>query len=189
MGMTEHMTPTTGQMRWATADYSHVLIAWGRQCHTTQGQVGLYPVPREVGLLIVLGSVQFSRSVMSSYLRPHGLQQNSLPCPPPTSWACSDSCPSSWWCHSTTSSSFCPLLLLPSIFPSIRVFPKESVLHIRWLNCWNFNFSISPSNEYSGLISSRTDWFDLLSVQGTLKSLFSNTTVQKYQFFSDQLSL
>ena len=83
----------------------------------------------------------------------------------------------------------CPLLLLPSIFPSIRVFSKESVLHIRWLNYWNFNFSLSPPNEYSGPISSRTDWFDLLSVQGTLKSLFSNTTVQKYKFFSDQLSL
>ena len=64
-----------------------------------------------------------------------------------------------------------PLLLLPSIFPSIRVFSNESALHIRWPNYWNFSFSISPSNEYSGLISFRTDLFDLLAVQETLKSL------------------
>ena len=64
-----------------------------------------------------------------------------------------------------------PLLLLPSIFPSIRVFSKESALHIRWPKYWRFSFSISPSNEYSGLISFRIDWFNLLAVQGTLKSL------------------
>ena len=64
-----------------------------------------------------------------------------------------------------------PLLLVPSIFPSIRVFSNESVLHIRWPKYWSFSFSISPSNEYSGLISFRTDWFDLLAVQGTLNSL------------------
>ena len=65
----------------------------------------------------------------------------------------------------------CPLLLLPSIFPSIRVFSNESVLHIRWPKYWSFSFNISPSNEYSGLISLRIDWFDLLAVQGTPKSL------------------
>ena len=68
----------------------------------------------------------------------------------------------------------CPLLLLPSIFPSIRVFSNESVLHIRWLKYWSFSFSISPSNEYSGLISFRIDWLDLLAVQGTLKSLLQH---------------
>ena len=67
-----------------------------------------------------------------------------------------------------------PLLLLPSIFPSIRVFSNESVLHIRWPNYWSFSFSISPSNEYSGLISFRIDWLDLLAVQGTLKSLLQH---------------
>ena len=67
-----------------------------------------------------------------------------------------------------------PLLLLPSIFPSIRVFSKESVLWIRWPKYWSFSFSISPSNEYSGLISFRIDWFDLLAVQGTLKSLLQH---------------
>ena len=68
----------------------------------------------------------------------------------------------------------CPLLLLPSIFPSIRVFSNESVLHIRWPKYWSFSFSISPSNEYSGLISFRMDWLDLLAVQGTLKSLLQH---------------
>ena len=67
-----------------------------------------------------------------------------------------------------------PLLLLPSIFPSIRVFSKESVLHIRWSKYWSFSFSISPSNEWSGLISFRIDWLDLLAVQGTLKSLLQH---------------
>ena len=67
-----------------------------------------------------------------------------------------------------------PLLLLPSIFPSISVFSNESVLHIRWPNYWSFSFSISPSNECSGLISFRIDWLDLLSVQGTLKSLLQH---------------
>ena len=69
---------------------------------------------------------------------------------------------------------YCPLLSLPSVFPSIRVFSKESVLYIRWLKYWNFSFSISPSNEYSGLISFRMDWFDLIAAQGTLKSLLWN---------------
>ena len=68
----------------------------------------------------------------------------------------------------------CPLLLLPSIFPSIRVFSNESALRIRWPKYWSFSFSISPSNDYSGLISFRTDWFDLLAVQGTLKSLLQH---------------
>ena len=68
----------------------------------------------------------------------------------------------------------CPLLLTPSIFPSIRVFTNESVLHIRWPKYWSFSFSISPSNEYSGLISFRMDWLGLLAVQGTLKSLLQH---------------
>ena len=82
----------------------------------------------------------------------------------------------------------CPLLLLPSIFPSIRVFSNESALHIRWPKYWSFSFSISPSNDYSGLLSFRIDWFDLLAVQGTLKSLLI-TTIQKHKFFGIQPSL
>ena len=80
-----------------------------------------------------------------------------------------------------------PLLLLPSIFPSIKVFANESVLHIRWPKFWNFSFSIRPSNKYSGLISFRIDWFDLLRSKG-LSRVFSNTTVQKHQFLGAQLS-
>ena len=75
----------------------------------------------------------------------------------------------------------CPLLLLPSIFPSIRIFSNESVLHIRWPRYWNFSFSISPPNEYSGLISFRIDWLDLLAVQETLKSLL--------QYYSSKASI
>ena len=82
----------------------------------------------------------------------------------------------------------CPLLLLPSIFPSIRVFSNESVLHVRWPKFWSFIFRISPSNEYSGLISFRLDWLDLLPDQGTLKSLLQHHS-SKHQFFSIQLSL
>ena len=75
-----------------------------------------------------------------------------------------------------------PLLLLPSICPSIRAFSNESALRIRWPKYWSFSFNFSPSNEYSGLISFRMGWLDLLAIQGTLK-VFSNTTVQKHQFF------
>ena len=82
----------------------------------------------------------------------------------------------------------CPLLLQLSIFLSIRVFSNESVLHIRWLKYWSFSFNISPSNEQPGLISFRMDWLDLLAVEGTLR-VFSNSMVQKHQFFSAQLSL
>ena len=76
-----------------------------------------------------------------------------------------------------------PLLLSPSIFPSIRVFSSESALRIRWPKYWSFSFNMSPSNEYSGLNSFRMDWLDLLAVQG-LSRVFSNTTVQKRQFFN-----
>ena len=82
----------------------------------------------------------------------------------------------------------CPLLLLPSVFPSTRFFSNESTLCIRWPKCWSFSFNISPSNEHPGLVSFRMDWLDLLAVQGTLR-VFSNTTVQKHQFFGAQLSL
>ena len=83
-----------------------------------------------------------------------------------------------------------PLLLSPSIFLSIRIFffLNKSVLLIRWPKYWSFSFSISPSNEYSGLISFRMDWLDLLAIQGTLK-VFPNTTVQKHQLFGNQLPL
>ena len=82
--------------------------------------------------------------------------------------------PLSQWYQPTISSSVTPLLLLPLTFPSIRVFSNESALHIKWPKYWSFSFSISPSNECSGLISFRMDWLDLLEVQGTLKSLLQH---------------
>ena len=83
-------------------------------------------------------------------------------------------CPSSQWCYPTISSSVIPPILPPSIFPSIRVFSNESALHISWPKYWSFSFNISPYNEYSGLISFRIDWLDVLAVQGTLKSLLQH---------------
>ena len=119
-------------------------------------------------------SVQFSHSVVSDSLWSHGLQHARPPCPSPTPRVYSNSCPLSWWCHPNISILYHPLLLLPSIFPSIRVFSSESVLHIRWPKYWSFSFNVSPSNEHSGLISLRIDWLDLLAVQGILKSLLQH---------------
>ena len=90
---------------------------------------------------------------MSTFLQPHGLQQATLPCPSPSPGACSNTCPLNQWCHPTISSCH-PFLLLPSIFPSIRVFCNELALHIRCTKYWHFSFSISLSNEYLG-------WFPL----------------------------
>ena len=92
-----------------------------------------------------------------------------------SSWVYSSSCPSSWWCHPTISSSVVPFSSCPQSFPASRsFFTNESSLHIRWPKYCSFSFSISPSNEYSGLISFRMDWLDLLAVQGTLKSLLQH---------------
>ena len=106
-------------------------------------------------------------------LQPHGLQHTRLPCPSPAPRAFSNSCPSHWWRHPTISSSVIPFSSCLQSFPE-SVFSNESVLHIMWPKYWSFSFSISPSNEYSGLISFRIDWFDLLAVQGTLKSLLQH---------------
>ena len=117
-------------------------------------------------------SVKFSHSVVSNSLRPHGLQHARLPCPITNA----QSLLKLMSIESVMPSNhliFCrPLLLAPSIFPSIMVFSGESAVRIRWLKYWSF--SISPSNEYSGLISLRMDWLDLLAVQETLKSLLQN---------------
>ena len=120
-------------------------------------------------------SVQFSHSVVSDSLRPHESQHARPPCPSPTPGVHSNSRLSSQWCHPAISSCR-PLLLLPSIPPSIRVFSNESVFLIRWPKCWSFSFSISisPSSEYSGLISLRIGFFDLLAVQETLKNLLQH---------------
>ena len=124
---------------------------------------------------------------MSDSLRPHGLQHASLPI--------HHQLPSLLKLMSielmmpSNHLILCrPLLFPPSIFASIRVFSNELVLHIGWSKYWSFSLSITPSNEYSRLISFKMDWLDLLAVQGTLKSLLQ-TTVQKHQFFGTQLSL
>ena len=113
-------------------------------------------------------SVQFSHSVVSDSLRPRELQHARLPCPSASSRACSNSCPSNHLilCR--------PLLLPPSVFPSIRVFSNDSVLRIWWPKYWSFRFNISPSNEYPGLVSFRMDLLDLLAIQETLKSLLQH---------------
>ena len=127
---------------------------------------------------------------MSDSLQPHEPQHTRPPCPSPTPGVYSNSCSNSMpsvipskhliLCH--------PFLLPNSILPSIRVFSNESLLHMSWPKYWSFSFSISPSNEYSGLISFSMDWLISLKSKG-LSGVFSNTTVQKHQFFGVQLSL
>ena len=129
---------------------------------------------------------------MFNSLWPHGLQHARLLYPSLSPGVCAHSCPLSQWCHPTILIFCCPLLL-PSIFPSIRVFSNESALLIRWPNYWSFSFSISPFIEYSGLISLRIDRCDLLEVQGTFKSLLQHHSVKvsilwHSAFFMVQLS-
>ena len=164
--------------------WNYLLPSWTHQ--PIRGQPGQCP---PLWLL-----VQFSHSVMSDSLWPHGLQHSRPPCPGASS---SRSLPKLVSIESVMPSNHlilcCPLLLLPSIFPRIRVFSNESVLHIRWLKYWSFSFSISPSDEYSGLISFRMDWLDLLAVHGTRKNLFqqhsSKTSILwRSAFFIVQLS-
>ena len=109
------------------------------------------------------GSVQFSRSVVSDSLRPHGLQHARPPCPSPTPRAYSNSCPLSWWCHWTISSSVIPFSSCVQSFPASGSFPMSRFFASGGQSIGSFSFSISPSNEYSGLISFRMDWFDLLA--------------------------
>ena len=144
-------------------------------------------------MIIWYFSVQFSHSVMTDSLQLHKSQHTRSPCPSPTPRAY----PNSLSIESVMSSNhliLCrPLLLLPSIFPSIRVFPNESALHIRWPKFWSFSFSIRPSNEHPGLISFRMGWLDLLAVQGTLKRLLQHhiskaSILQLSAFFIVQLS-
>ena len=167
--------------------------------------------------------VQFSSVAQSCLtLRPHESQHARPPCPSPSPGVHSDSHPSSRWCHPAISSSVVPfsscpqslpakflssdsvvlskhvilcypLLLLPSVFPSIRVYSNGLVLPIRWPKYWSFRFNISPSNQYSRLVSFRIDWFDLLAAQGILKSLLQHhnskaSILWHSAFFTVQLS-
>ena len=136
---------------------------------------------------------QFSSVTQSCLtLQPHRLQHTRLPCPSPSPRACSNSCLLSGWCHPTISSSVVPFSSRLQSF-SASVFSSESVLRIRWPKYYNLSFSMSPLNEYSGWISFRIDWFDLLAIQGTLKSLLQHHTskasiFQHSAFFMVQLS-
>ena len=129
---------------------------------------------------------------MSYSLQPHGLQYARPPCPSPTPRVYSNSCPFSRWFHPTISSSVVPFSSCLQYFPTL-VFSNESVLCIRWPKYWSFSFNVSPSYEYSGLISLKMDWMDLLAVQGTLKSLLQHhsskaSILQCSAFFTVQLS-
>ena len=135
--------------------------------------------------LLLIKSVQFSRSVISDSLRPHELQHTRPPYPSPTPRVYSNSCPWSQWCHPTILSSVFPFSSHLQSFP-VSGFSQESVLCMRWPKDWSFSFNISPSNEYSRLISFRMDWLGLLEDQGSQESS-PNTTVQKHQFFGSQL--
>ena len=130
---------------------------------------------------------------MSDPLWAHGLQHTRLPCPSLSPRVCSNSSPLIRWCHPTISSSASPFSSCPQSFPASGSFSKESALCIRWPKYWSFSFTISPSNEYSGLISFRIDCFDLLAVQVTLKSLLQHhnlraSILQWSAFFMVQLS-
>ena len=143
---------------------------------------------------LFLGSVQFCHSVVSNSLWTCGLQHTRPPCLSSTPRVYSTSCPLSWWCYPTISSSVIPFSFRLQSFPAFgkgllkRVCSNESALCIRWPKYRSFSFNISPSNEHPGLISFRMDWLDLLQSKG-LSRVFSNTTIQKHQFFSAQLSL
>ena len=119
-------------------------------------------------------SVQFSRSVVSNSLQPHGLQHTRPPYPSPTPGAYLNSCPLSQWCHPTISSSVIPFSSCFQSFPASGSFFKWVSSCIRLPKYWSFSFSISPSSEYSGLISFRMEWLDLLAVQQTVRSFLQN---------------
>ena len=142
--------------------------------------------------IYIYSSVQFSCSVVSYFLQPRGLQHTRPPCPSWTPGGYSNSWPLSRWCHPAISSSVIPFSSCPQSLPA-SVFYNESVLSIRWPKYWNFSFSVSLFNEYAELISFRIDWFDLLAVEGTLKSLLQNhsskaSILQSLAFFMVQLS-
>ena len=142
--------------------------AWLSDSRVLRYQILLFENPQ------IFSSIQLSHSVVYNCLQPHGLQHARPPCPSSTPGVYPNSCPIESvmpfnhliLCHL--------LLLLPSIFPSTKVFPNDSALLIRCPKYWSFSFSISPSNEHSGLISFRMDWLDLLAVLGTLKSLLQH---------------
>ena len=138
---------------------------------------------------VQFNSVQFSLLIVSDSLWCDGLQHARPPCPSPNPGICWNLCPLSQWCHPIISSSVIPFAPTLNLF-IIRVFSNDLVLHITWSKYWSFSFSISPSNEHPELISFRIGWTGWISLQSKgLSRVFSNTTVQKHQFFGTQLSL
>ena len=115
----------------------------------------------------------FSCPVISNSLQSQGLQHTRPPCPPSSPRVCPSSCSLHWWCYPAISSSDTLFSFCPQYYPASGTFPMSAVC-IRWPEYWSFSFSISPSNEYSRLISLKTDWFDLLAVQGTFRSLLQH---------------
>ena len=168
MAIQQHMSITCAQSWVLSGEPDMVFIS--RLCFPGETASKLLSTLSWVEFLHPL--VQFSRSVVSYSLRTHGLQHGRLPCPITSSQSLLKLMPIASVIASNQLILCGPLLLLASIFPSIRIFSNESVLRIRWPQFWSF--SISPSSEYSGLISFRMDWFDLLAVQGTLKSLLQH---------------
>ena len=180
---------STGTHAWTELIY-HMYYLWPSL--SVWARVMLTSVQEDVGLLSDKQR-QFSSGselscVVPNSLQPHGLQHIRLPCPSPVPGTYSNL----MFIESVMPSNhlivYLPLLFRRSIFTSIRVFTNESVICIRWPEYWSFSFRISSSSEYSGLISFGMDWFDLLQSKGLLR-VFSNTTVQKHQFFGAQLSL
>ena len=140
----------------------------------------------------IISSVQFSHSVVSNSLWPHGLQHTRPPCPSPTPGVHPNSSPSSRWCHPVISSSVVPFSSLLPSFPASGSFEMSQFLASSGQSIWSFIFNISLSNEYSGLISFRMDWLDLHAIQGTLKSLLQHhsskaSVLQRSAFFIVQL--
>ena len=143
-------------------------------------------------IALIEGISQFSRSVVSNSLPPHGLQHARPPCPSPTPRVYSNPCPLCRWCHPTISSSVTPFFSHLESFLTLGAF-QMSQFFIRWPKYWSFSFNISPFSEHPGLISFRMDWLDLLAVQGTLKSLLQHhsskaSILQRSAFFTVQLS-
>ena len=197
----DSLTESWGHGGWRAGFISASQRAWTRTCLGGHREVQISPSHSlcrtdfiwDMSLMVPPNKFQFSSVQSLSRVRLFvtpwtASRQASLS---PTPGVYSNSCPLSLWCHPAISSSVIPLLLLPSNFPSIRVFSNESVLFIRWPKYWSF--CVSPSNEYSGLVSFRTDWLDLLAVQGTLKSLLQHhsskaSVLRCSAFFIVQLS-
>ena len=116
--------------------------------------------------------------VVSDSLHPHELQHIRPLCPSPSPEVCPSSCPLHWWCHPAISSSDTYFYFCLQFFPASGTFSNESAVHIRWPKYWNFSFSISPSSEYSGMISLKIDWFNLIAVQGTFRNLLQHHSLK-----------